>query len=117
MEQTDFEALVKKLVALNGVGDVLTALAANKEAEVAEAAQGLQGKFQLAEMEGKNRVYHVFTQVNEAGEEEEFAEWVMNEGDELIVFIAWFFYSQFEIKDKETYAAAGIRLVQPKKLK
>ncbi len=117
MEQTEFESLVQQLIRLENVGDILSALVGCEEQEVSEAAQSLQGKFQLAEMDGENRVYHVFDHINDDGESEELAEWVMNQGDDMIVFISWFFYSQFEIKDKETYQAAGLKLVQPKKLK
>ncbi|WP_413110194.1 hypothetical protein [Thaumasiovibrio sp. DFM-14] len=117
MDQSDFELLVRELNTLASVPEILEQLCQSKEEEVSAAAKSLRGQFQLAELEGQKRIYHVFSQPNEQGEEEEFAEWVMNDGDEMIAFIAWFFYSQFEIKDKETYEAAGLKLVQPKKLK
>nr|WP_086938684.1 hypothetical protein [Thaumasiovibrio occultus] len=117
MEQTEFEVLVKALNEKNSVAEILEALSGCDDEEVAAAAQSLRGQFSLAEIEGVERIYHVFEQEDDNGEMQEYAEWVMNNGDPMMAFIAWFFYSQFEIKDKDTYAAAGIRLVQPKKLK
>lgn len=107
MQQDEFEILVKELAQLDSVSAILEKLASNEEPEVAEAATALIGHFSLAEIEGEKRIYHVFSQENEQGELEEFAEWVMNDGDEMLRFIAWFFYTTFEITDKETYLAAG----------
>ena len=47
-------------------------------------------------------------------EEQEFVEHVMNEGEHLVKFAAWFFESNFEIKAKEVYQAAGKTYQQPK---
>ncbi|WP_297476541.1 hypothetical protein [uncultured Photobacterium sp.] len=107
MQQDEFETLVKELAQLDSVSAILEMLTNNEEPEIAEAAAALIGHFSLAEIEGEKRIYHVFSQENEQGEPEEFAEWVMNDGDEMLRFIAWFFYTTFEITDKETYLAAG----------
>ncbi|TOB56313.1 hypothetical protein CGK03_20945, partial [Vibrio parahaemolyticus] len=40
---------------------------------------------------------------------------VMNEGDNMIKFAAWFFETFFEIKQKDTYMAAGKTYQQPKR--
>ncbi|PKF50480.1 hypothetical protein [Enterovibrio nigricans] len=115
MEQQDFETLVKALAETNGLPEALDMLKKCDDTEVAEAAEEMTGQFALAEIEGENRVYHVFTEENEQGEEQEFVEHVMNVGDEVMVFVAWFFYTQFEIKNRDTYAAAGRTYKQPKR--
>lgn len=115
MEQQDFETLVKALSQTTALPQALEMLKASDDENVAEAANALTGQFALAEIEGENRVYHVFTDTNEAGEEEEFVEHVMNVGDDIMVFVAWFFYTQFEIKNRDTYAAAGRTYKQPKR--
>lgn len=115
MDQQDFETLVKALSATTGLPEALDMLKASEDENVAEAANALTGQFALAEVEGENRVYHVFTEENENGEEQEFVEHVMNVGDDVMVFVAWFFYTQFEIKNRDTYAAAGRTYKQPKR--
>ena len=115
MQQDEFEILVKALCQKESLPQVLAALQATEELEVAEAAASLTGQFQLAEIEGEKRIYHVFTQENEQGEEQEYVEWVMNDGDEMLKFVAWFFYAMFEIKHKDTYQAAGRTYQQPKR--
>ncbi|KAA5737610.1 hypothetical protein F3G21_20570, partial [Acinetobacter baumannii] len=69
----------------------------------------------LAEVDGEKRIYHMTTQEDESGEEQEYVEHVMNEGDHLIKFAAWFFETFFEIKQKDTYVAAGKTYQQPKR--
>ncbi|BAX54810.1 hypothetical protein FA893_16040 [Photobacterium damselae subsp. piscicida] len=115
MQQNEFEVLVKELAQKETITDVLNALSAVEEEEIAQAAEDLKGHFCLAEIEGEKRIYHVFTQENEAGEEQEFVEWVMNEGEEMLKFAAWFFYTNFEIKQRGTYQAAGRTYQQPKR--
>ncbi|MDD1796321.1 hypothetical protein L4D06_13490 [Enterovibrio makurazakiensis] len=115
MEQQDFETLVKALCETTSLPDALNLLKASDDENIAEAATALTGQFSLAEMEGENRVYHVFTDVNDSGEEEEFADHVMNVGEDVIVFVAWFFFTQFDIKDRDTYAAAGRIYKLPKR--
>ncbi|OEE61857.1 hypothetical protein A1OK_08865 [Enterovibrio norvegicus FF-454] len=116
MEQQDFETLVKALCEKTSLPEALEVLKACDDAEVAEAASSMTGQFSLAETEsGVNRVYHVFTELNDEGKEEEYVEHVMNVGDDVIVFVAWFFYTQFEIKNRDTYAAAGRTYKQPKR--
>ncbi|WP_407333553.1 hypothetical protein [Enterovibrio sp. 27052020O] len=116
MEQQDFETLVKALCEKTNLPEALEVLKACDDTEVAEAANAMTGQFSLAETEsGDNRVYHVFTETNDEGKEEEFVEHVMNVGDDVIVFVAWFFYTQFEIKNRDTYAAAGRTYKQPKR--
>lgn len=115
MEQQDFESLVK---AAMQCADLPKTLAYFKDCEneiVAETAQSLTGQFSVAEVDGKQKIYHVFSEINEQGEEEEFAEFIMNVNDDIMLFIAWFFYTQFEIKNRDTYAAAGKTYQQPKR--
>ena len=115
MEQSTFEALMKTLLTAADLPQALQMLKDCEEVEIAQAAEALTGQFSLAEIEGKQRVYHVFTEADEAGVEQEYVEHVMNLDDEILVFVAWFFYSQFDITHRETYAAAGRTYQQPKK--
>ena len=115
MQQDQFETLVKALCENDNLPQVLDALKANEEQEIAEAAASLAGQFKLAEIEGEKRIYHVSMQENDDGEEQEYAEWIMNEGDDVIKFVAWFFYDMFDIKQKDVYQAAGRTYQQPKR--
>ncbi len=115
MQQDHFVELVKELSQKENLPQVLEALKAVEDQEVAEAAVSLTGQFSLAEIEGEKRIYHVFTEANDDGEEQEYAEWVMNEDDDVMVFVAWFFYAMFEMKQKDTYQAAGRTYQQPKR--
>lgn len=115
MLQTDFEALVNALCKEETLPQVLELLKANEEEEVAQAAASLTGQFAIAEVDGEKRIYHVSLQTNDQGEEEEFVEHVMNEGDDIIKFVAWFFYVMFDIKQKDTYQVAGKTYKQPKR--
>lgn len=116
MLKEQFEELVQSLVKLENLPQVLDALKASDDQEIVDAAQSLAGQFSLAEVEGEKRIYHVTTQHSEEnGSSEEFAEWIMSEGDDVIKFVAWFFYVMFDIKDKESYKAAGKTYSQPKK--
>ncbi|WP_413283389.1 hypothetical protein [Vibrio sp. MA40-2] len=115
MLQQEFENVVKQLSQLDTLPQVLEQLAKNDDQEIASAAQSLTGQFALAEVEGEKRIYHVTLQPNSEGEQQEFVEHVMNEGDEVIHFIAWFFYVMFEVKHKETFQAAGKTYKQPKR--
>ncbi len=115
MQQDQFETLVKALCENDNLPQVLDALKANEEQEIAEAAASLAGQFKLAEIEGEKRIYHVSMQENDDGEEQEYAEWIMNEGDDVIKFVAWFFFDMFDIKQKDVYQAAGRTYQQPKR--
>lgn len=115
MLQNEFELLVKQLCEKENLPQVLECLKSSDDPEVAEAAESLSGQFALAEVEGEKRIYHVTVQTNEQGQEEEFVEHVMNEGDDVIRFVAWFFYAMFNVKQKETYQAAGKTYRQPKR--
>ncbi len=107
MLQNDFEELVKDLCLLENLPQVLDKLKQNKDSEIAEAAQSLTGQFAIAQVEGEQRIYHVTLQQNEAGEEQEYVEHIMNEGDDIIQFIAWFFWAMFDVKMAATFQAAG----------
>ncbi|PWI32498.1 hypothetical protein DI392_15725 [Vibrio albus] len=115
MLQNEFETLVKQLCEQENLPKALECLKASTDAEVAQAAESLSGQFALAEVEGEKRIYHVTMQPNEKGEQEEFVEHVMNEGDDVIRFVAWFFYAMFDVKQKDTYLAAGKTYKQPKR--
>lgn len=117
MQQKEFETLVKTACEKENLPQALEWLKACENSDIAEAALSLSGQFALAEVEGEKRIYHVTIQDNDQGEEEEFVEHVMNEGDDTIVFVAWFFDAMFEIKRKETYQAAGRTYRQPKRSK
>ncbi|MGF1717792.1 hypothetical protein [Photobacterium chitinilyticum] len=115
MQQDQFETLVKALCEKDNLPQVLDALKTHEEQEIAEVAASLAGQFKLAEIEGEKRIYHVSMQENDDGEEQEYAEWIMNEGDDVIKFVAWFFYDMFDIKQKDVYQAAGRTYQQPKR--
>ena len=115
MQQDQFETLVKSLCQKENLPQVLEALKACEEQEIAEAAASLTGQFKLAEINGENRIYHVSLQENDEGEEQEYAEWIMNDGDDVIKFVAWFFFDMFDIKQKDVYQAAGRTYQQPKR--
>lgn len=115
MQQDQFESLVKDLCEKDNLPQVLEALKASEEQEIAEAAASLTGQFKLAEIEGEKRIYHVSMQENDDGEEQEYAEWIMNEGDDVIKFVAWFFFDMFDIKQKDVYQTAGRTYQQPKR--
>ncbi|WP_104028770.1 hypothetical protein [Vibrio jasicida] len=114
MQQNEFEALLKEIGEKENLPQALELLKASEE-EVAQAAESLSGQFGLAEVDGEKRIYHITFQADESGEEKEFVEHVMNEGDHLIKFAAWFFETFFEIKQKDTYKAAGKTYQQPKR--
>jgi hypothetical protein len=115
MQQNEFETLVKEITQQENMLKALELLKACEEEEVAQAAQSLTGQFGLADVDGEKRIYHITTQVDDSGEEQEFVEHVMNEGDHLIKFAAWFFETFFEVKQKDTYVAAGKTYQQPKR--
>ena len=117
MDQKEFELLVKSLCEKPSLPEALELLKASEDEDVAEAARSLTGQFALAEVDGEKRIYHVTVQENEQGEEQEFIEHVMNEGDDVIRFVAWFFDAMFEVKRKDTYQAAGKTYQQPKRAK
>lgn len=115
MLQNEFEALVKALCNKDNLPQALELLKASDDAEVAEAAESLSGQFALAEVDGEKRIYHVTLQENDQGEQQEYVEHVMNEDEDVIVFVAWFFFVMFDIKQKETYQAAGKTYKQRKR--
>ncbi|AEH34761.1 hypothetical protein DEB41_15030 [Vibrio anguillarum] len=115
MQQDEFQALVKSLCEQKTLPQALDMLKVCEDQDIAEAALSLVGQFALAEVDGEQRIYHVVLQENEQGEEEEFVEHIMNEGDDVIKFVAWFFETMFEVKQKETYLAAGKTYKQPKR--
>ncbi|MDN3616508.1 MAG: hypothetical protein ACPG5L_00495 [Vibrio gallaecicus] len=115
MQHNEFEVLVKEICSKQNLPEALELLKSNEDTEVSEAAQSLVGQFALADVENEKRIYHVTVQDNDEGEEQEFVEHVMNEGDDLIKFAAWFFESMFEVKAKDTYQIAGKTYKQPKR--
>ncbi|HCG7380202.1 TPA: hypothetical protein NJ968_005177 [Vibrio parahaemolyticus] len=115
MQQDEFETLVKEITLQENMPKALELLKACEEEEVAQAAESLTGQFGLAEVEGEKRIYHITRQEDESGVEQEYVEHVMNEGDNMIKFAAWFFETFFEIKQKDTYMAAGKTYQQPKR--
>ena len=116
MDSVQFEQLVKQLVKTQDIPEALALLKASQIEEIVTAAEGLTGQFAIAEVQGQQRIYHQFQEMNDANESQEFVDHIMNLGDDMIVFVAWFFYTQFDIKDSETYAAAGKTYKQPKKV-
>lgn len=115
MQANEFEALVKSLCELGALPKALEQLKQNEDVEIAQAAQSLAGQFVLAEVENEQRIYHMTVEADEQGVEQEYLEHVMNEGDDVIKFVAWFFESFFEMKQKDVYQAAGKTYKQPKR--
>lgn len=115
MLQNEFEILVNNLCELENLPQALEHLKNSEDEEISLAAQSLSGQFALAEIDGEKRIYHVTVQENESGEEEEFVEHVMNEGEDIIGFVAWFFFAMFDVKHKDTFQTAGKTYKQPKR--
>ncbi len=115
MQQKEFQTLVETLCQQPGLPEALNLLKSSSDEDVAAAAQSLAGQFALAEVDGERRIYHVTVQKNADGEEQEFVEHIMNEGDSVIKFVAWFFALEFDVKPKEIYQAAGKTYQQPKR--
>ena len=115
MQHSEFETLVKTLCTLESVPSALKFLQMNSDSDVAEAAKSLSGQFALAEVDGENRIYHVTTQLDDQNVEQEYVEHIMNEGDDSIRLIAGLFDIMFDVKNKDTYAAAGKTYSQPKR--
>ena len=115
MEQKAFEVFVKTLCGQDSLPLALDMLQSSEDTEIAEAARSLVGQFSAAEVDGKKRIYHISVHKNDSGEQQEFVEHIMDEGDDLILFIAWFFELMFEIKGKDIYHAAGKTYKQPKR--
>ncbi|MCE7626219.1 hypothetical protein ACGRPS_21850 [Vibrio furnissii] len=115
MQQNEFEALVKQLCAQAALPQALDMLRASDDADIADAAQSLTGQFALADVEGEQRIYHVTVRADEQGVEQEYVEHIMNEGDDVVKFVAWFFDIMFDVKVKDTYQAAGKTYKQPKR--
>jgi hypothetical protein len=115
MEHKEFEAIVRQACESANLPTALAYFKSVADEGIAQAAESLVGQFALAEVEGEKRVYHVSLELNDQGVEEEYVEFVMNEGDDVVKFVAWFFDSQFDIKAKEVYQAAGKTYQQPKR--
>lgn len=115
MQQNEFVLLTQLLCGKQDIPQVLEYLKSYQDEEVAQAAQSLSGQFALAEVDGEQRVYHVSTQLDDDGNEQEYVEHIMNEGDDVIRFVAWFFDIMFDVKAKDTYQAAGKTYQQPKR--
>ncbi len=115
MQHNEFEALVKRLLEEENLPQVLAVLKEYDDSEIAEAAQSLTGQFSMAEIDGERRIYHISVLEDEQGEEQEYVEHIMNEGEDVIRFIAWFFDSQFSVKRKDTYQVAGKTYRQEKR--
>lgn len=115
MVHNEFEALVKELCQKETLPEALALLKSCEDTDVAEVAESLTGQFALAEVEGEKRIYHVTLQENDNGEQEEYVEHIMNEGEDIIYFVAWFFSSMFDLKQKDVYQAAGKTFKQRKK--
>ncbi|GLT18836.1 hypothetical protein GCM10007938_26180 [Vibrio zhanjiangensis] len=115
MEHKEFSELVTALCKQENLPQALEMLKSCENEEVAQAALSLVGQFALAEVEGEHRIYHVTVEKNEQGEEQEYVEHIMNEGDDVICFVAWFFDVMFDVKRKDSYQAAGKTFQQPKR--
>ncbi len=115
MNSQEFATIVKQACQHESLPGALAFLRQVDDEEIAQAADALTGQFALAEVDGEQRIYHVFTDTDDQGVEQEYVEHIMNEGDDTILFVAWFFETEFEIKRKEVYAAAGRTYKQPKR--
>ena len=115
MESIYFDQLVTQLSQTTSLPDALAILKSCDAEEVKNAAESLSGHFSIAEVNGIQKIYHVFSDLNDQGENEEFAEHIMDLDDDIMLFVSWFFYTQFDIKNSDTYAAAGKTYKQPKK--
>lgn len=108
MNDAEFQNLVKKICECESLPMALSVLSHEESLpEVAKVAQKMTGHFSLAEIDGEKRIYHISSGKNSEGEIQEFVEHVMNEGDDIIKFVVWFFTSQFDVKARDIYRAAG----------
>lgn len=109
MKHDYFVKLVKKLDEKDTLPEVLEILKGLSDSTISECAKSLTGQFSLCEIDGEKRIYHVEVRESDDPEQEaeEYAEWIMNEGDDVIKFIAWFFDAMFSIEKKDVYTAAG----------
>ena len=115
MDQKDFEQLVKHVCEQESLPQALALLKETEDHDIAVASDALTGQFALAEVDGERRIYHVFNEENEQGEMTEYVDHIMNEGEHLVKFAAWFFSTQFDMKPKDVYQAAGKTYQQPKR--
>jgi hypothetical protein len=115
MLQHEFEQLVKQACQAGNLPLALDVLKQAGDDDVASVASSLSGQFMIAEIDGEQRIYHVYTETDAQGESQEFAEYIMNEGEDVIRFIAWFFETMFSIKKKQTYQAVGKTYIQPRR--
>ncbi|ORT48712.1 hypothetical protein ST37_16690 [Vibrio sp. qd031] len=115
MQHAEFEAIIKQATQTKGLAPALEFFTQSEHKEISDAAQSLKGQFSAAELDGQLRIYHVTEQTDDEGNSEQFLEHVMNEGDDVIQFVAWFFESQFEYSAKEIYQIAGKTYRQPKR--
>lgn len=115
MENQTFTSIVKQACDQANLPAALNFLKQVAEEDIANAAQELTGQFMLAEVDGEQRIYHTTIEPNDDGVDTEYVEYIMNEGDEAIIFVAWFFETYFDIKRKEVYAAAERTYKQPKR--
>ncbi|MBF9003503.1 hypothetical protein [Vibrio nitrifigilis] len=115
MQQKELEALIQSLCEQGNLPNALSLLKQSDDAEIAEAAESLSGQFILAEVDGEQRIYHQTIETNDEGVEQEFVEYIMNEGDDVILFVAWFFDLFFSLKQKDVYQMAGKTYHQPKR--
>jgi hypothetical protein len=115
MVDKEFVELVKSACACDGLPSALAYFQDCDDENVAQTAQELKGQFAVAEIDGEQRIYHVMTETDDEGNEQEYADHVMNEGDDTIRFVAWFFDVFFAIKQKDVYQAAGKTYRQPKR--
>ena len=115
MNQQAFSALIRDANQMKSLPLVLAYLQQVDELDIVEVANSLAGQFSIADVDGEKRIYHVTTELNDEGVETEYVEHVMNEDDDSIVFISWFFESYFDMKRKDIYSAAGRTYQQPKR--
>jgi hypothetical protein len=115
MDSQAFTSLVELACEQQNLPAALAYLQQVEDADIAGVATSLVGQFSLADVDGEKRIYHVSIEPNDEGIETEYVEHVMNETDETIVFIAWFFETFFDMKRKEIYSIAGRTYKQPKR--
>ncbi len=115
MQHKQFEDLLTLLLKQATLAEALAELKNSSTSAIAEVAMALTGQFASAEVNGQLQIFHVTACQDANGEEQEFVEHIMNEGEDIIKFIAWFFESQFDYSQKEIYQMAGKTYQQPKR--
>ncbi len=101
MQKPELINLIQQLTQQTDIPSALPLLMECDDEVIKETAQALSGHFALAQSDDKEKIYYLFEQENEQGEQEEFVEFIMNSDDSINEFILWFFTRFFDIEEEQ----------------